>query len=117
MTVTRQLQVERKTESSPAKDRRSTILCHETNRNVFQTLDSLNNNKDSLEISESEESLRRSVSENYAGGLGTRVTTNEHTEAYCICRRPESGVMPPALHWTIITHQSLFRHSVHVCIH
>jgi len=86
--------------------------------NVFRTSDLLTvNDEDSLKSSESEESLMRSDSEDWIGGLGTGVTSNyERTyRSYCIRRRPESGVMP---HSTALdNHQLLFRHSLHVYIH
>jgi len=49
----------------------------------------------SLKSSESEESLKMSDSNDWTGGLGTGVTTNEHTpQKHCIRRRPESSIMP-----------------------
>jgi len=88
--------------------------------NVFQTSDSLKVN-DELVIEELR--VRGVTQEVRLRGLNrrtrdrTEVTIRTNIQKHCICRRPESGVMPHGTtqHWTITSH--LFRHSVHVDMH
>jgi len=111
--VTGQLQVERRRKTGKIRRLKTYVppLCHATNRNLFQTSDSLTlNDEDLLESqrSHSGSPTPRTKQED----SGHESLTNEHTEKLH-SSTTESGVMPLP-HSIALDIQLLFRHLVHL---